>query len=103
MTAVRTTQSSRTDVNGQNVHASNTRADSLAIALKLGTKLFAVSFGAEKGSETRKLLTKAATRLNRQVEKVLIGILAGVKFQKHREDSILIFFLRNPKKLRLLG
>ena len=75
---VKISQSSRTDVNGQNVHASKTRADSLAFALKLGTKLYALSFKAEKKSETKKLLSGAAKRLNGEVEKVLIGIFGSV-------------------------
>ena len=75
---VKISQSSRTDVNGQNVHASKTRADSLAFALKLQTKLYALSFKAEKKSETKKLLSGAAKRLNGEVEKVLIGIFGGV-------------------------
>ena len=82
MTAVRITQSSRTDVNGQNVHASKTRGDSLAFALKLGTKLYALYFKAEKKSETKKLLSGAAKRLNGEVEKVLIGIFGGGKISE---------------------
>ena len=100
---VKINQSYRTDVNGQNVHASKTRADSLAIALKLGTKLFAVSFGTEKGSETRKLLTKAATRLNRQVEKVLIGIFGGGKISETSGGFNPDFFLEEPQEIKAVG
>ncbi len=103
MTAVRITQSSRTDVNGQNVHASKTRADSLAFALKLGTKLYALSFKAEKKSETRKLLSGAAKRLNGEVEKVLIGIFGGGKISETAGGFNPDFFLEEPQEIKAVG
>jgi len=103
MAAVRYSQSSRTTVNGQTLHSSRTRADSLAFALKFGTKLYALSFGQPKGSATRKVLTSAATRLNRQVEKVLIGIYGGGKISETSGGFNPDFFLEEPQEIKAVG
>ena len=103
MTAVNISQSSRTIVNGQNVHTSKTRADSLAFALKLQTKLYALSFKAEKGSETKKLLSGAAKRLNGEVEKVLIGIFGGGKISETSGGFNPDFFLNEPEEIKAVG
>tara|TARA_Y100000593_G_scaffold53471_1_gene100133 strand:+ start:543 stop:1871 length:1329 start_codon:yes stop_codon:yes gene_type:complete len=100
---VKISQSSRTDVNGQNVHASKTRADSLAFALKLQTKLYALSFKAEKKSETKKLLSGAAKRLNGEVEKVLIGIFGGGKISETAGGFNPDFFLEEPEEIKAVG
>ena len=100
---VKISQSSRTDVNGQNVHASKTRGDSLAFALKLQTKLYALSFKAEKKSETKKLLSGAAKRLNGEVEKVLIGIFGGGKISETAGGFNPDFFLNEPEEIKAVG
>lgn len=102
MTAAQFRTSSRTAVNGKTVHVSNTRGDSLAIALKLGTKLYALSFGATD-KETRKLLSSAAKRLNIQVEKVLIGIFGGGKISETAGGFNPDFFVREPEEIKAVG
>ena len=94
MAAVRYSQSSRTTVNGKPLHSSKTRADSLTFAIKLQTKLYALSFGQPKG-DTRTLLLKAAGRLNIQVEKVLIGIFGGGKIS----ETAFNFIVHDPKEI----
>ena len=102
MAAVRYSQSSRTTVNGQTLHSSRTRADSLAFAIKLQTKLYALSFGQPKG-DTRTLLLKAAGRLNIQVEKVLIGIFGGGKISETAGGFNPDFFIEEPEEIKAVG
>ena len=100
---VRYSINSRTDVNGQNVHASNTRGDSLAFALKLQTKLYALAFGSERGKSTYTLLLGAAGQLNTEVEKVLIGIYGGGKISVTSGGFFPDFFLEEPQEIKAVG
>ena len=102
MAAVRYSQSSRTTVNGKPLHSSKTRADSLTFAIKLQTKLYALSFGQPKG-DTRTLLLKAAGRLNIQVEKVLIGIFGGGKISETAGGFNPDFFIEEPEEIKAVG
>ena len=100
---VRYSTSSRTTVNGQTVHSSKTRGDSLAFALKLQTKLYALAFKAERGKATYTLLLGAAGKLNIQVEKVLIGIFGGGKISETAGGFNPDFFVREPEEIKAVG
>lgn len=100
---VRYSTSSRTTVNGQTVHSSKTRGDSLAFALKLQTKLYALAFKAERGKATYTLLLGAAGKLNIQVEKVLIGIYGGGKISTTSGGFNPDFFLEEPQEIKAVG
>ena len=71
-------------VNGKKLIGHNSRSDALASALKLNQKIYAIAFGAPKGSATKSKLNKIAKILNNQVEAALIRALGGGKIQEGR-------------------
>ena len=71
-------------VNGRKVVSKPNKADALASALTLNQKIYAIAFGAPKGSATKSKLNKIAKILNNQVEAALIRALGGGKIQEGR-------------------
>jgi len=75
---------SSVSINGRKLIGHNSRPDALASALKLNQKIYAIAFGAPKGSATKSKLNKIAKILNNQVEAALIRALGGGKIQEGR-------------------
>ena len=79
-------------VNGKKLIGHNSRPDALASALKLNQKIYAIAFGAPKGSATKSKLNKIAKILNTKVEAALIKALGGGKIQEGRGGFFPDFF-----------